>query len=318
MQGNITPKWSEKTLIAYCITIVFLYYDCNLMTGFHHGSGVLHHHIYREGFMTETVQKAVVTGASTGIGAVYARKLAERGYDVIAVARNAERLEANASRISQDTGRKVEVVVADLSRSDEVIKLAERITDDPTIAFLVNNAGLSLQGGVLQSGLDEAAAMIAVNITAPTLLSVAAAKAFSKRGRGGVVNISSVTAFAPEMFDGAYSGTKSHLINLTLSLAGKTKDAGVRFQAVLPGPTDTEMWGRSGVPESVVPRSMIMSPEDLVTAALVGFDKGEVLTLPTVADEESWKAYENARQSLWGSLAAGQPAPRYRQTAATT
>ncbi|GES45960.1 oxidoreductase [Rhizobium dioscoreae] len=268
--------------------------------------------------MTQTVvQKAVVTGASTGIGAVYARKLAERGYDVIAVARNAERLEANASRIRRETGQAVEVVIADLSQSHEVMKLADRIMDDRAIAFVVNNAGLSLQGGVLQNDLDEAAAMIAVNITAATLLSVAAAKAFSQRGRGGVVNISSVTAFAPEMFDGAYSGTKSHLINLTLSLAGKTKDAGVRFQAVLPGPTDTEMWGRSGVPESVVPRSMIMSPEDLVTAALVGFDKGEVLTLPTVADEESWKAYENARQGLWGSLAAGQPAPRYRQTTAT-
>ncbi len=267
--------------------------------------------------MIETVvRKAVVTGASTGIGAVYARKLAERGFDVIAVARNAERLEANASRIRQETGRAVEVVVADLSHSGEVLKLAERITDDPTIAFLVNNAGVSLQGGVLQNDLAEAEAMIAINITAPTLLSVAAAKAFGKRGHGAVVNISSVTAFAPEMFDGAYSGTKSHLINLTLSLAGKTKDAGVRFQAVLPGPTDTEMWGRSQVPESVVPRSMIMSPEDLVTAALVGFDRGEILTLPTVADEESWKAYEGARQGLWGSLAAGQPAPRYRQSAA--
>ncbi len=211
--------------------------------------------------MTETaVRKAIVTGASTGIGAVYARKLAERGYDLIAVARNAERLEANASRIREETGRAVEVIVADLSKPEEVVKLAERIGEDATIAFLVNNAGLSTQGGVLQGSLADAENLIAVNITAPTLLSIAAAKAFAARGGGAVVNSSSVTAFVPEMFDGAYSGSKNYLINLTISLAGKTKDAGVRFQAVLPGPTDTEMWARGQVPESVIPRSMIMNP----------------------------------------------------------
>lgn len=144
---------------------------------------------------------------------------------------------------------------------------------------------------------------------------LAAAKAFVRRGGGAVVNISSVTAFAPEMFDGAYSGSKHYLINLTISLAGKARETGVRFQAVLPGPTDTEMWARSQVPESVIPRSLIMNPEDLVEAALVGFDRGEVLTLPTVADETVWEAYEAARQGLRTSLAAGQPALRYRQSA---
>jgi uncharacterized protein len=259
-----------------------------------------------------TIQKAIVSGASAGIGAVYARKLAERGYDVIAVARNSERLKREADRIRAETGREVEVVVTDLAAPAAVAGLAKRIADDAAITFLVNNAGLSLQGGVLQNSPEAAAAMIAVNITAPTLLSVAAADAFAKRGGGGIVNISSVTAFAPEMFDGAYSGSKSYLVNLTISLAGKTRDAGVRFQAVLPGPTDTDMWARGGVPESVIPRSMIMSPDDLVTAALIGFDRGEVLTLPTVADEEAWAAYETARLGLRGSLAAGEPAPRYR------
>lgn len=263
--------------------------------------------------MTDTaVRKAIVTGASTGIGAVYARKLAKRGYDLVTVARSATRLEANASRIREETGRAVEVIVADLSKAAEVAKLAQRIAEDATVAFLVNNAGISTPGGMLQNTLADAEGLIAVNITAPTLLSVAAAKAFVERGGGTVVNISSVTAFAPEIFDGAYSGSKNYLINLTVSLAGKTKDAGVRFQAVLPGPTDTEMWARGQVPESVIPRSMIMSPEDLVEAALVGLDQGELLTLPTVADESVWIAYEAARQALRPSLAAGQPAPRYR------
>ncbi len=258
--------------------------------------------------MTDTaVRKAIVTGASTGIGAVYARKLAERGYDLVTVARNAARLEANASRIREETGRAVEVVVADLSKTEEVVKLAERIGADASIAFLVNNAGVSSQGGMLQNTLADAEGLIAVNITAPTLLSIAAARAFAERGGGAVVNISSVTAFVPEMFDGAYSGSKNYLINLTVSLAGKTKDAGVRFQAVLPGPTDTEMWARSHVPESVIPRSMIMNPEDLVEAALVGLDRGEVLTLPTVGDEirmGSLRGGSPRAQNLLGRRAA--------------
>jgi uncharacterized protein len=273
-------------------------------------------HGFCEEFMTNTaVRKAIVTGASTGIGAVYARKLAKRGYDLVTVARNAARLEANASRIREETGRAVEVIVADLSTQTDVLKLAQRIAEDATVALLVNNAGVSSQGGMLQSTLADAERLIAVNITAPTLLSIAAAKAFAERGGGAVVNISSVTAFVPEMFDGAYSGSKNYLINLTLSLAGKTKDDGVRFQAVLPGPTDTEMWARSQVPESVIPRSMIMSPEDLVEAALVGLDRGEVLSLPTFADESVWAAYEAARKALGPYLAAGEPAPRYRQPA---
>src|SRR5262245_51750907 len=143
------------------------------------------HHSFWKGFMTETtVRKAIVTGASTGIGAVYARKLAERGYDVIVVARNAARLEANASRIRDKTGRTVEVVVADLSKTEEVVKLAERIREDAAIAFLVNNAGLSTPGGMLQGSLKDAEDQIAVNITAPTLLSIAAANAFAERGGG--------------------------------------------------------------------------------------------------------------------------------------
>ncbi|WP_050386787.1 SDR family NAD(P)-dependent oxidoreductase [Bradyrhizobium pachyrhizi] len=268
--------------------------------------------------MTDTVvRKAIVTGASTGIGAVYARKLAKRGYDLVAVARNAARLEANAREIREETGRAVEVIVSDLSKSTEVTKLAQRVTEDSTIAFLVNNAGVSSYGGMLQNTLADAESLIAVNVTAPTLLSIAAAKAFVARGGGAVVNISSITSFAPEMFDGAYSGSKNYLLNLTVSLAGSTKDAGVRFQVVLPGPIDTEMWARARVPESVIPRSKIMSPEDLVEAAFVGFDRGEVVTLPAVADENVWTSYEAARQALRPYLAAGQPAPRYRALSRT-
>ena len=258
---------------------------------------------------------AVVTGASQGIGAVYARKLAERGHDVVLVARNRDRLRENAAEIRAATSREAEVVVADLSTAADTSALAERLRSDPAISVLINNAGATLHGGLLANDADAVARQIALNVTAPTLLAQAAAKAFIARGGGAIVNISSVAAFAPEMFDGAYSGSKMYLLNLTLGLASKAKDSGVRFQAVLPGPTNTDMWARGGVPASVVPPERIMEPEDLVEAALMGLDRGEVVTAPTIDDEAAWQAYEAARRALGLHLAAGKPAARYRASA---
>jgi hypothetical protein len=258
---------------------------------------------------------AVVTGASQGIGAVYARKLAERGHDVVLVARNRDRLRENAAEIRAATSREAEVVVADLSTAADTSALAERLRSDPAISVLINNAGATLDGGLLANDADAVARQIALNVTAPTLLAQAAAKAFIARGGGAIVNISSVTAFVPEMFDGAYSGSKMYLLNLTLGLASKAKDSGVRFQAVLPGPTNTDMWARGSVPASVVPPERIMEPEDLVEAALLGLDRGEVVTAPTIDDEAAWQAFEAARRALGPHLAAGKPAARYRASA---
>lgn len=258
---------------------------------------------------------AVVTGASQGIGAVYARKLAERGFDILLVARNEQRLKENAETIHAATGRTVEVLVADLSTPADVAVLSERLLRDLRISILVNNAGASLAGGFLANSPEALAAQIALNITAPTLLAQAATKAFAARREGAIVNISSVTSFIPERFDGVYSGSKVFLLNLTLSLAAAENGSGVRFQAVLPGPTDTDMWARSGIPESIVPREVIMNPEDLVEAALVGLDRGEIVTAPTIQDEAVWQAYEAARGALGPHVAAGKPAPRYRVVA---
>lgn len=258
---------------------------------------------------------AVVTGASQGIGAVYARKLAERGHDVVLVARNKDQLERNAAAIRAATNRSAEVVLADLSAEADVTALAERIQADPAISILVNNAGATLNGGVLANDAEALRRLIALNVTAPAVLTQAAAKAFIARRSGSIVNISSVTAFLPEAFDGAYSGSKIFLLNLTVSLAAKAKDSGVRFQVVLPGPTNTDMWARGGVPASVVPPQMIMEPEDLVEAALTGLSRGEVITAPTIDDDDVWKAYETALRALGPHLVAGKPAQRYRATA---
>jgi short-subunit dehydrogenase len=139
---------------------------------------------------------AVVTGASTGIGAVYADRLAKRGYDLVLVARNEARLRALADRLTHETGRSVESFKADLGRKDDLARLEARLRDDPRVAMLVNNAGVGSVLSVEQADVDEMEAMIFLNITALTRLTYAVAPAFVKRGSGAIINISSVVALA--------------------------------------------------------------------------------------------------------------------------
>jgi len=255
---------------------------------------------------------ALVTGASSGIGAVYADRLARRGYDLVLVARDAARLEAIAFRLRVETGRTVDVLPADLALPAHLAKVEARLASDAAITLLVNNAGISLNGGLLDSDPAELNRLIGVNITAPTLLAAAAGKAFAQRGAGGVINIASVLAVAPELFDGVYSGSKAYLVNLTQRLALDLKDKGVRVQAVLPGATRTEIWARSGKDVDAMPAGSVMDAGDLVDAALVGFDQGEVVTIPPLADERRWTAYEEARLALAPHLSRQEVAERYR------
>ena len=184
---------------------------------------------------------ALVTGASTGIGAIYADRLARRSYDLILVARDAARLEALATRLRTETGCKVDVLVADLIDRGGVAAVETRLAADATITMLVNNAGMSLTGTLLDSSVDSVERLIALNITAVTLLAGAAGRAFAGRGKGAIVNLASVLALAPERFDGVYSGSKAFVLNLSQSLAPILEPKGVRVQAVLPGATRTEM-----------------------------------------------------------------------------
>jgi uncharacterized protein len=255
---------------------------------------------------------AVVTGASSGIGAVYADRLAHRGYNLILVARDVARMEALAARLRNETGRTVEVFPADLARPADVAKVQDRLAGDQTVTMLVNNAGISLNGGLLENGPAELERLIAVNITAPTLLASAAGKAFVQRRGGTIVNIASVLAVAPELFDGVYSGSKAFLLNLSLSLAERVRDTGVHVQVVLPGATRTEIWERSGKDVDALAPGMVMDVGDLVDAALVGLDKGETVTIPPLADEGLWVAYEGARRALAPHLSRREVAERYR------
>jgi len=264
--------------------------------------------------MTNTSQgTALVTGASSGIGATYADRLARRGYDLILVARDAQRMETLGARLRAETGVKVEVLPADLTAEADVARVAERLASDAGITLLINNAGMSLNGGILENGPDQLNRIIALNVTAPTLLASAAGKAFAARGRGAIVNIASVLAMAPETFDGVYTGTKAYLLNLSLSLAAQGKEKGFYAQAVLPGATRTEIWERSGKDVDSLPEDMVMDVGDLVDAALTGFDRRETVTIPPLADEGLWTTYNDARVALLPHLSRRDVAARYRQ-----
>lgn len=265
--------------------------------------------------MSTAKEIALVTGASTGLGAVYADRLARRGYDLVLVARDGARMEALAGRLHAETGVAVEVITADLTADADVVKVETRLSKGD-ITLLVNNAGMSLDGSLLENDAAAYQRIIALNITAPTRLAGAAAKAFVAKGAGSIINVASVLALAPEIFDGIYSGTKAYILNLSQAMTAQLGDKGVYTQAVLPGATRTEIWERSGKDVDALPDDFVMEAGDLVDAALVGFDRREAVTIPPLADESLWTALQQARAAMGPHLSKSQPAPRYRETVA--
>ncbi|UAK24683.1 SDR family NAD(P)-dependent oxidoreductase [Sphingomonas nostoxanthinifaciens] len=258
---------------------------------------------------------ALITGASSGIGGVYADRLARRGHDLILVARDEARLASISDRLRSETGRTVELLRADLTDPADVARVERRFESDPSIGLLINNAGMSLNGGLTENGVADYERIIALNITATTRLAGAAAKAFVARGRGAIVNIASVLALAPERFDGIYSGTKAYMLNLSQSMSATLADKGVYTQAVMPGATRTEIWARSGKNiDTLLPPDWVMEVDDLVDAALLGFDRREIVTIPPLADEGQWNALLQSRLAMGPFLSRRDVAPRYRET----
>jgi len=258
---------------------------------------------------------ALVTGASSGIGAIYADRLAARGYDLILVARNHERLTELAQRLAAKSQRRVEVIAADLA-GDGLANVEAVLRRNASISLLVNNAGILAAGPLLSSDVDKMDEMIAINTRAPMRLTYAAVPGFVERGAGAIINIASIVGVAPEILNGVYGGTKAFMLAFSLSLHKELAEQNVRVQAVLPGATATDLWERSGVPLANLPAEIVMEAEDMVDAALAGFDQSELVTIPSLPDATDWDAYETARQKLMPNLSRNTPAERYRQTAA--
>jgi len=255
---------------------------------------------------------ALITGASSGIGAVYADRLARRGYDLVLVARDQARLDTLAERLRADTGVKVEVIPADLVRKPDQARIEQKLRDDASITLLVNNAGVAGTGDFVGGDIEQVDAMIQLNVVAVTRLAAAAAQAFKTRGRGAIVNLGSVVALVPEQFTNPYSATKAYVLSFTQSLNQELAGTGVRVQAVLPGATRTEIWERSGRAIETLPAEILMDVDELVDAALAGFDAGELVTLPALPDAAEFEAFTAARLKMAPNLSRNAAAARYK------
>lgn len=255
---------------------------------------------------------ALITGASSGIGAVYADRLARQGYDLILVARNRGKLDALASHLSNQTTRKIQVVAADLKEKSDLRQVEDLLRSDASITLLVNNAGVGGVMPLLDSPVDEMEDMITLNVTALMRLAYAAVPGFVARGTGTVINISSIVAIAPEILNGVYGGTKAFVLGLSQSMHHELADKGVRIQAVLPGATATDFWSEAGNPVENLPQEIVMSAQDMVDAALAGLANGEVVTIPGLQDGVQWDRHEAQRQTLSGLFGNSTAAPRYR------
>ncbi|WP_449441033.1 MULTISPECIES: SDR family NAD(P)-dependent oxidoreductase [Pseudomonas] len=260
----------------------------------------------------QTQGTALVTGASSGIGAIYAERLAARGFDLLLVARDQERLEVAASKLRAEHGVQVEVLKADLTQKDDVLKLEQRLRSDSSISLLLNNAGVAADGLLANSDLDQLERLIQLNVTTVTRLASAAAASFAKAGRGTIINIASVVALFPERFNATYSASKAYVLSLTQSLNAELDGTGVKVQAVLPGVTRTEIWERSGIDASQIPDDMVMDAGDMVDAALAGLDQGELITIPSLPDASEWHAFVAARHVMAPNLSKSKAAARYK------
>lgn len=261
---------------------------------------------------TQSQGTALVTGASSGIGAVYAQRLAARGFDLLLVARDLQRLEKAASQLRAEHGVQVEVLKADLTQKEDVLKLEQRLRSDSSINLLLNNAGVAADGLLANADTDQLERLIQLNVATVTRLASAAAASFVKAGRGTIINIASVVALFPERFNATYSASKAYVLSLTQSLNAELDGTGVKVQAVLPGVTRTEIWERSGIDATQIPADMVMEAGEMVDAALSGLDQGELITIPSLPNLSEWESYVAARHAMAPNLSRSQAAARYK------
>jgi short-subunit dehydrogenase len=255
---------------------------------------------------------ALITGASTGIGAVYADRLAKRGHDLILVARDEARLNALAERLRAEAGVKVEVIKADLTNKADLEQVERRLASDAAITMLVNNAGVAGATDFVGSDPDAFDKMIQLNVIAVTRLAAAAARNFAPRDTGAIINLASVVGLMPELNMPVYGATKAFVTYLTQGLRVQFGASAMRLQAVLPGATRTEIWQRSGSDINAMDPNMIMDVDDMVDAALAGFDQGELVTIPSLPDPADWDAALAAKAKLYPNLSRGAPAARFQ------
>ena len=251
----------------------------------------------------------LITGASDGIGAVYADRLARRGHPLILVARRTDKLKALAERLTADTALPVDVITADLGKPEDLAEVEARLRTDSSVGGLVNNAGIAGEGSIVGADPARLSEMISLNVLAMTRLTAAVAPRLAANGSGTIINMSSVTALMPEAFSAVYPATKAYVLAFSEALQAELGPSGVRVQAVLPGITRTAIWDAETIAK--FPVDMVMTAEDMVDAALAGFDLGEAISIPSLPDGTLLDDYLAARLTLRPGLSLRQPAERY-------
>jgi short-subunit dehydrogenase len=260
---------------------------------------------------------ALVTGASSGMGKIFAERLASQGTDLILVARRRDRLEALADQLRRDGGARCEVIGADLTDGAALDALAARLAGGESLDLLINNAGF---GGFYPFATIDARAideLIDINIRAVTRLTRAVLPDMIRRGAGGIINIGSVLALSgtlppnPLPYRATYAAAKAFVLTFTQALAGELAGTGVRAMVCLPGPTSTEFFAIQGFDVSKYPA--MMTPDDVVTAALAGLAAGEVTCVPALADATMLDRLAGMQQSVLASIRqSSELAERYR------
>ncbi|MBL3525756.1 SDR family oxidoreductase [Serratia plymuthica] len=257
-----------------------------------------------------TKSSVLITGASTGIGAVYAERFARRGHDLVLVARDKTKLDLLAERLRQENAISVDVLPADLTQSSDLATVEARLRDDLRIGVLINNAGIAQSGSFVEQTPDSIERLIALNVTALTRLASAVTPRFVQAGEGSIVNISSIVGLAPEFVMSVYGATKAFVLFLSQGMSLELSPKGVYVQAVLPAGTYTEIWERAGI--DISNSSKMMEVGELVDAALVGFDRRELVTIPPLHNAARWDALDTARQALLSDIKQAEAAERYK------
>ncbi|WP_349998452.1 SDR family oxidoreductase [Stenotrophomonas lacuserhaii] len=252
----------------------------------------------------------LITGASSGIGNVYAERFARRGHDLVLVARDKGRLNALAERLRDATGVAIDILPADLTQRSDLAIVESRLRDDARIGILVNNAGIAQSGGFTEQSADSIEQLLTLNTIALTRLAAAVAPRLANAGEGAIINIGSVVGLAPEFGMSVYGASKAFVLFLSQGLSLELTPKGVYVQAVLPAATRTEIWERAGIDINTL--TDVMDVGELVDAALVGFDRRETVTIPPLHVAERWDTLDASRQGLLSDIRQAQAAERYR------
>ena len=261
----------------------------------------------------KTQQRALVTGASAGIGSSYAQHLARTGHSLVLVARRSDRLEEIAATLRRVHGVEVEVLAADLSTDEGVARVVKRIEQEPLVDLLVNNAGYAVRGRVAELDAEATEHMLRVNVLALTRLSIAAMKRMVAAGRGRIINVASGTVFMQLPGNAGYGASKNYVMGFTRTMQVEAAGTGVQVLLLIPGVIATDFHEIAGNAISNFPAEMVMQADDLVLASLRALEMNEQVCIPSVPDVHSWEAYVAAERILAANASRDRPAPRYHE-----